>query len=348
MKKLIPILFAAFIVVMVIYRIATHAQTERVKSIGEIQKENGIPVEVESAAFAELTKILNFTGTVQGITQATANAKISERIVELNVKVGDRVEQNQILALLNQSSPQIAFTQAQLALEDAERELQRMKSLFQQGAVSLQTLNKVELGFQIAQADFKQVKELTQITAPVSGTVTHIFFQPGETPPLGDPVVKIAKMDRIRVEMQAAQLYWNELKTGQKAYVYLTAAPEKRIEGKVERVSLSADPDSRSFSVYVTAPNPGGYFQPGVSVETEIVAAAKTKSVAVPRDALIKERGKTYVFLAGEKAQKVQVETGLESDSMIEILSGIQPGAKVIVNGQNLLSDGDPLKIINR
>jgi len=348
MKKLIPLFFAAFVVIMVIYRIATHAQTERVKSIGEIQKESGVPVEVEPAALTELTKTLNFTGTIEGIMQATANANISEKISHLYVEVGDKVTQGQKLATLDEKSPQVAFRQAKLALDDAERELKRMQSLFQQGAVSQQMLEKVELGYKIAEANFNQVNELTQITAPISGTVTHIFFRPGETPPFGDPVVKIAQMERVRVEMQAAQLYRNALKSGQKAFVYLSSDPEKRIEGRVEKVSLSADPDSRSFTVYVTAANPKGYFSPGVSVETEIVAASKSKSVSVPRDALIKEKGKTYVYLAGEKARKVQVETGLESGLLIEILSGIEAGAQVVVSGQNLLSDGDPLKIVNQ
>ena len=347
MKKLIPILFVAIVVILVVYRIATHAQTERVKSIGELQKENGVPVEVEQAKVTMLTKSLTFTGSVKGIKQSNATAKISEKIVDLKVEIGDYVEADEVIAQLDETSPLIGYTQAKLALEDAKRELERMQALHSQGAVSQQILDKTEFGYKIAQANFKQVSEMLEVTAPISGTVTHLFFLEGEAPPPDDPVATIANVKKIRVEMQAAQGYRNELKAGQKAYIYLASHPEIKFAGMVERVSMSANAESRSFTVYVTADNPDNYFQPGVSVETDIIVTSKNESVAVHRDALVKEMGKVYVFIVEEKAKRVEVKIGMESGSMVEILSGVMAGDKVVVNGQNLLADGDPVKLMN-
>ena len=347
MKKLIPILFVAVVIILVGYRIATHAQTERVKSIGELQKENGVPVEVEPAKVTMLTKSLTFTGTVKGIKQSDATAKISEKIVDLKVEIGDHVEADEVIALLDETSPQIGYTQAGLALEDAMREYERMQALQVQGAVSQQMVEKTKLGYDIARANFEQVSELLEVTAPISGTVTHLFFMEGEAPPPDDPVATIANMKKIRVEMQTAQSYRNDLRTGQKAYIYLASKPGDKYEGKVERVSLSANAESRSFTVYVTADNPDNYLQPGVSVETEIVVTSRNESVAVHRDALIKERGKVFVFIANDRAIKTEVRTGMESGSMVEVLSGLNTGDRVVVNGQNLLADGDLVQVVN-
>ena len=345
MKKFVPIILVSIVLLAVGYRVATYGQTERVKSIGEIQKEEGVPVVVEEAVIRTLEKKLDFTGTVEGIRQSDATANISEKIVDLKVEIGDRVKAGQVIASLDESSPQISYSQAKLALEDAEREMDRMKSLFDQGAVSRQMLDKVELSYDISKANFEQVSELLEITAPISGTVTHLFFFEGEAPPPGDPVARIAEVKKIRIELAVPRIYWADLKKGQTAFISLSSNPDLKIAGMVERVSLSADIESRTFTVHVFADNKDYYLQPGLSADVEIVVSSLTDVIAVNRDAVFRESGMTYVFVAEEKAKKVAVVTGIESGSMIEIESGLESGDMVVVHGQNLLSDGDPILI---
>lgn len=346
-KKFIPLAFVAIVVILIVYRIATHANTEKVKSIGQIQKETGVPVVVEEAKITGLDKTLNFTGNVEGVQQSDACVKISEKIVSLKVKIGDKVEAGQLIASLDQSSPQVAYSQAKLALEDAQSEMNRMKSLFEQGAISKQMYDKVVLGYDVAKANFTQVSELLQVTAPISGTVTKIFYYAGETPPPGDPVATIAKTDGFRIELHAAPSYRAELKKGQKAWVYLSNSPDHKINGFIDEISLSADPESRSFTVWVVTSRADGILQPGISVEVDVVTASKPKALAVHRDAVITDKGETVVFVAEAKAKRVPVTIGMTSNSSIEILSGLNSGDKVIVNGQNLLADGDPIVITN-
>ena len=345
MKKIVPILLVAVVLILVGYRVATYGQTEGVKSIGEIQKEAGVPVVVEKAVLNTIEKKLDFNGTVEGSRQSDATAKISEKIVDLKVDIGDLVKAGQVLALLDETSTQIGFAQAKLALEDAERELNRMKSLFEQGAVSRQMLDKVELGYNISKANFKQVSELLEVTAPISGTVTHLFFFEGEAPPPGDPVARIANVKKVRVEISVPRIYWQDLKKSQTAFISISSNPDFKIEGQVERISLSADHESRTFTVHVFADNSNYYLQPGLSADVEIIVSSQDEVITIHRDAIFHESGSAYVFVAEEKARKVQVVTGIESGSMVEIKSGLEAGNKVVVNGQNLLDDGDPLLI---
>jgi len=348
MKKIIIIIFAAIIVALIIYRIATQDAGERVKSISEIQKENGVPVEVAEVVITNLNKTLNFTGTVEGIRQSDATAKIGERVVELKVEIGDRVEKDQIIAKLDPESPQLQISQAELAVNDAERELQRMESLHQQGAISRQTVDKFELARDMAAANLKQLRELLKVTAPISGVVTEVFYREGESPHPGEAVVRVAEMKKIRVEMEVSPSYRLELKKGQKAYIYLTIAPDIKIEGRLDRVSLSADPESRNFQAYVAADNADEYLPPGVSVEVEVIVAARENILAVHRDALTTVMGKTVVYLANDKARMVEVQTGITAGSYFEIVSGLEAGQRVVVHGQNLLSDGDPILVVDR
>jgi len=345
MKKIVPIFLVAVVLLLVGYRVATYGQTERVKSIGEIQKEEGVPVVVEEAVLSTIEKKLDFTGNIEGFRQSDATAKISEKIVDLKVKIGNRVKAGQVIALLDETSPQVSFTQAKLAFEDTERELNRMKSLFDQGAVPRQMLDKVELGYDISKANFEQVSELLEVTAPISGTVTHLFFFEGEAPPPDDPVARIAMINKVRIELSVPRIYWQDLKKGQAAYVSISSNPDIKIEGKVGLVSLSADNESRAFTVHVFADNPDYYLQPGLSADVEIIVSSQEDVITVHRDAIFHESGKTYVFTAADMARKVEVVTGMESGSMVEIISGLEAGNMVVVNGQNLLEDGDPILI---
>jgi RND family efflux transporter MFP subunit len=260
MKKIIIIAIILIVVVIVVYRIATKGNKRNVQSISEIQKEKGVPVEVAEVTETELNRTIRFSGTVEGINQSQARADISERIVEFNVEIGDWVTQGQILGKLDPESPQVMVSQAKLAAEDAEREVQRMKSLFEQGAISRQTLEKVELSYNIAAANYKQVLEVVNITAPISGMVTDIFYRVGEIPPPGMPIARIADMSRIRVKMEVSPNFRPDLKPGQKALIYYPDAPQKKIIGTVEKVSYSADAENRNFQAYVTAENPNKYF----------------------------------------------------------------------------------------
>jgi RND family efflux transporter MFP subunit len=346
MKKIIVSSIIAMVVIIIGYRIATHTRGEKVQSIIQIQKEKGVPVEVAEVVSGNLEQRMNFTGTVEGINQAEALAQVMEKIVELKVNIGDRVKTGDIIAVLDPNNPQVRLSQADLALLDAERELKRMESLYQQGAISQQILEKTQLGYEIAKSNLEHAQDLLNVKAPIDGQVTDIFFSPGETPPPGETIARIAQTDRIKVKVEISSIHRNEIKLGQKGYIFTVSNPDYKITGRVDRVARSANPDNRNFEVYITADNQNGYFQPGMSAEVEIVVMNKNNVLTIPQDALVKEGGRNFVFVAEERARKVEVVPGFISGREIEIKSGLSRGQKIVVNGQNNLKEGDLISIV--
>jgi RND family efflux transporter MFP subunit len=208
-------------------------------------------------------------------------------------------------------------------------------------------LEKAQLGYEIAVTNAKQLEELLTISAPIAGSVTNIQYQVGETPMPGEAVVTIAEMSNIKIKMDIASTYRSELKRGQSAYIYLSTAPDKRIKGHLDKIALSADPESRNFLAYAVADNPGRYFDPGVSVEVEIVIGVKKNALAVPREAVFTSQGKSAVYVADDKAHKTNFVPGISSGNLVEAVEGLTAGQKVIVHGQNNLEDGDLVLIVN-
>ncbi len=348
MKKLIPIALVLIVLILIIYRIATQGSVERAQSISEIQKTKGVPVEVSTVGRTELSRYIHLNGTVEGIEQGKAIASVSDKIVELNARIGDYVQKGDIIAKLDPENPQARVTQAELALQDAERELKRMEALQQIGAVSQQMLDKTKLAYDIAESNLQQARTLIWVKSPISGVIVDLPYAAGETPPPGEAVATVAKVERIRVKVEASPEQRGELRVGQEAWIYLTAAPQKRIKGRVEKVALSADPKSRMFKVYITAENRDGYLQPGIPVETEVTVEKLKDIIAIPRDALTKVKGKTVVYLASDRAKMVEVVTGITVRELVEIKSGLSEGQEVVVHGLENLSDGDPLLVVGR
>lgn len=347
MKKIIVIILVAIVIIMVGYRIATHGTAEQAQSIAQIQKEQGVPVETADAVITTLDRRLNLSGTVEGITQADAHAQIMEEIAEINVSVGQYVEKGAPIARLSSENPQVPYQQALLAKQDAEKELERMKSLFETGAISQQILDKTQLGYEIAAANLAQAEEALNITAPISGIVTDIFFFKGQTPPPGAIVAKVAQLDKIKVKVDASSLYRSDIKTGQKAVIFSATDESHKKDGKIQSVGLSSDPENRNFTVYITAENKDRYFQPGMSVECQLIVEKWENVLVIPYDAVFKENGDTYVYIIDQTAKLVKVTLGYNAGNMVEVKSGLGAGQKVVINGQNNLNDGDTVLLIN-
>ena len=346
MKKIIVLILTAMVIVMVGYRISTQGTAEQVQSIAQIQKELGVPVEAADAMITTLDKRLSLSGTVQGSVQANMHTQIMEKLAEVNVSVGQYVTKGDIIAKHDATNPQVPYTQALLAKQDAEREMNRMKALFESGAVSQQVVEKTQLGYEIAEANFAQMEEMLWLKAPISGVVTDLFFFKGETPPPGSVVANIAQLNKIKVKVEASTLYRSVIKPGLDAEIYTPTDESHRVAGKVSRAGLSSNPENRTFTVYLKADNQDRYFQPGMSVECNLIIEKYENVIAVPYDAVFKENGDFFVYVINGTAQKVKVTPGYKAGNMIEITNGLTEGQKVVTNGQNNLNDGDIVLIV--
>ena len=117
MKKVIfvgvLILICVFIVRGVI--ISIEKSKEKVYSIPDIQKEQGIPVEIKRVEVSSIINSKLFTGTIKGIEQADATSKIQEKIEKILIRVGDKVDKGKVIAILSKDNPSARYKQVELA-----------------------------------------------------------------------------------------------------------------------------------------------------------------------------------------------------------------------------------------
>ena len=347
--KKIGIAIVILIVAGVGLRIATRGRGEAVESISDIQKREGVPVRVEVAARGTLARTLQFSGTIEGERQSVITSRLMETVSEIPVRVGQRVASGQIVARLDDNNPQAMHRQAKATLDNTKMDYERMLALFSQGAVSRQMLDQAKLGYDVAQSNFAAASELVDLRSPVSGEVVRVHVRPGEVVSPGMAVVTVAASKAVRVTFTVSAEERRLIAPKQAARIYQAQSDTSSIPAVVDKVEDAADPQTRLFEVTVTSDNPNGLLRPGMLTTVEVVIEERTDVLSVSNEALLSSRGgeaEIFVADADRRAARRTVRLGLQTANRAECAAGLGEGDRVVVYGQNRLSDGTPVKII--
>jgi RND family efflux transporter MFP subunit len=347
--KKIGIAIVVLVVAGVGLRIATRGRGPAVESISDIHKREGVPVRVEVAALGTLDRTLQFSGTIEGEEQSVIVSRVMETVREIPVRVGERVSQGQVVARLDDSNPQAMYRQTKATLDNAKMDYERMQALFDQGAVSRQALDQAKLGYDVAQSNFAAASELIVLRSPVKGEVVRIQLQPGEIASPGMPLVTVAASKEVRVKFSVSAEERRQIAPQQAARIHLIGADSMGLAAVVNKVEDAADPQTRLFEVTVKSDNSDGRLRPGMLVSVEVIIEERQGVLSVNNEAFVSNRaGEAQIYVAGAdgRAALRTVKLGLRSPDRSECVSGLSEGDRVVVFGQNLLSDGAAVKII--
>jgi len=346
MKRAIGILIVVTIVVLVAYRIVTHGTEERPKSIPEIQQEIGVPVEVATVVRRTLRTSVRSSGMIEGLAQADAVARLMEKLETIRVKVGDRVEEGALLATLSETSPNVRYEQAKVAQEDARRDHTRAKALYESGAVALQAVEKAKMAYDMAHLNVQAAEEAIQILAPISGVVTEVFYKEGETVRPGLPVARLVRMDRMIAKVHVGEAEVGAVREEQNAVITSSSLSGKEFSGVITRVSLSADPVARTFKAWIEVSG-DELLRPGIFVEARIFTEQRPDVLVLPEDAIVMKGDTPSVYVVEDLVAPLRtVVLGISEAGMTEIVSGVQEGDRVVVEGHNRLLGGEKVKIV--
>lgn len=365
-----------------------------------------IPVEVEEINKATLENARTFNGQVVANEEVMVIPKMVGTVERVNVKLGDRVSEGQTLFVIEQEDMMSNIKQSEVAINLAQKgvqqaqnaietarinkttteknaaqskvDLDRMKTLFEEGAIPKSQLEQAELGYtsadsqlktvdsQIAQAEIslsqaqEQVRqaelshsqlldnfENTVVKAPMSGIVSSLDVKRGQIVTNSQPAAMIVDTSKIYVEVEVIEDVVNNLKKGQEVSLNIPAAFKKPIKSKIEYISSTADVSNKLYSVKAYIDNKDNVAKPGMSGDLTLNIDQLDNSIALARDTILNIDGEDFVFLVeGDKAIKNPIETGADFGEFLEIKSGLQLGDKVITKGHHYVDDQTLVKVV--
>jgi membrane fusion protein, multidrug efflux system len=336
----IPAAIGLGLVLLVLFRVIQASSPEdAAPTVEQIRAEQGVPVTVAAAEGGALAVWREYSGTVSGVQEAVVRARSGDQIAAVPAQVGQRVGRGQVLVRQSGEGTAARVRQAEAARQQAARTVERLRPLHQAGAISDQEWEGALTQLELASADVAASRDILTLTSPLAGTVTEVIARPGMIPGAGDPLVRVADLSELVVYLRLGAAEAAEVREGQPARIAGSG-----VAGRVRRIALQADPATRQVEVEVAFPPAAGLI-PGTLATVQVETAQRADAVQVPRAAV--REGQLWVVGQDGRATRRVVQVGLQSRDRVEIVSGVEPGERVVVEGGALLSEGVQVRVVD-
>ena len=299
--------------------------------------------------------------TAEAFYEADLGAKVSGYVSELLVDIGARVTAGQVLARITVPEMIQARNAAVAEVTALDSEHERIAALVERNSMTRAALTEARGRLDMArarQAEIEAAMNYATIEAPFDGIVTSRTIDPGDmvyqasSPKGGDqPLLRVAKLDVIRVKTYVPERESAWVDAGDRATVAFDALPGTVFAGEVARIAEALDPGTRTMLVEIDLPNGDGRIRPGYYGQARIVLESRQRALALPSTAVRTDQGSSYVYIVtqDDSARQVQVETGVNDTDWIEVTSGLTGNERVVTGPVvERLADGTPIRVITQ
>lgn len=312
------------------------------------EKAAGATVRVETARInpsdAKLELVL--PGEIEGAQDAQLAASMGGFVESVLVKNGATVKKGQTLLRVDSATHRSRLSQAAVELKAAKREYERAQAM--KDVIARQQLDTADSRVAAAQAAVAAARvsvDRSVIKAPFAGTVAGLEINEGEVAAPGTPLIRVVKLDEIKVTISVSDREVVALKQDMPVTVS-TSASAKQVQGKVSHINPAADPRTRAFEVEVTAPNPDRALLPGMIAQVRINESIASKELVIPQDWVVTKLNDLGVFTVVEgKAVWKTLELGRVVRNQVVVQSGLSATDEVVTRGHRQLSEGDELLV---
>lgn len=309
------------------------------------------------------------TGTLTSPRVARVSASVSGLVETMQVDVGDRVAAGDALMTLDQEleswtlkAARAAADEARAELADARRRLAEARELTAQQTIAATELRALEAQVEIDRAALARLEAEQQrqaarlrrhaVDAPFDGVVSRRLTEVGEWVDPGTPLLELTAVSGLRLDFRVPQQYFTRIDDAAELQVEFGALPGSTYDARIGAVVPVNDPSARTFLLRAYPEAGQVALTPGMSARGTLRLHTDRQGVVVPRDALLRyPDGRTTVWVVagdGEEAQvsERQVRTGLGFDGQVEIVSGLEPGERVVTRGNESLQEGQSVQVV--
>lgn len=336
-----------------------------------------VPVEAVLASRGEITASYSGTAALVADHEAQVTAKTSGVLKKLYVEEGMHVKGGQLLAELDDADALAKAKQAEAQMHKAEATFAHAQAAMPKHLIPEYEYeqDKFDLAAQRAAYEAARIQlGYTRIVAPVDGVIAERSIKIGNLVQANQNLFRIVGMNPLQAVLNVPERQLGILKAGQSVQLEADALPGKRFMGTILRIAPVVDPASGTFRVTCQFHDPSDVLRPGMFSRIDIVYDQRSDALTVPASALVEEDGETAVFVVtkapppkpvalkpGEKAAAKPVATtdngfvahrqpvkiGYRDGNKVEIVSGIDAGARVITVGRNAVRDGTAVLVLD-
>ncbi len=367
MKKIIMM---AFVVVLAL-TVASCSQETAV----EVLEEKITSVEVMSPQAGSIVNDTSIVGKLEAKSTAVAMVQLSipEEILEVRYVLGDYVEKDEIIVILDSESTDDQVENARLSYQTAVRNysaaqesvnngkanLVRTQSLYDAGVVSKQQLEVAvlqasdgqlkTLANQVNQAKFayenaQKTLDNTTVVAPISGIISTMNFEENNLATSQNTLV-ITDMSSLEVNINITEDVLNKITDSTFVTVTIESTGDM-VESEIKSVNPVANVQTGLYGMTVSLDNASNLYKPGMFARVKI-SFTGDETIIIPIDSVLKDEDGYYVYTIKEDTViKTMIEIGEDDGEIIEVLSGLTSEDQLVVSGQNYITESSKIRVV--
>ncbi len=321
-----------------------------------------LAVRAQAVDLADWEDTRDVTAGVQAFRRATPGTILVGRVDRVLKQEGDLVRSGEPLALVEsrEVTARLAQAEAQVAAakageENARRTRERMERLYERQAVPRKTVDDTVAAHEAALAQLAAAEQgvnaakmyvgYSRVISPFDGVVVEKRVEQGDTAAPGLPLFVVEDVSRVKIEAVVPESALAGLSAGTPVTIDIPSLGGEPRRGTLAEILPSADPASRTVGVRAVLDNPGHAIRSGTYARLRL-PGPPARIVAVPASALVRQGPLTGLFVVDGRAARLRwVTVGRERDGRIEVLTGLRPGERIVIDPPEDLEDGRAVEV---
>ncbi|GAK83606.1 membrane-fusion protein [Vibrio ponticus] len=346
-----PYFISIFLVVLLGTWLAMGSSNSEELPTDQKQQETQVPlakVAFDTFVAQSTHKTIDLYGRTAPDREAKIGAEIAGKITSLQVKKGDVVKRNQVIAMIDKGDLDIQLQRATAMLAVREKEFkaaQSLKSKGLQGEVAFANAQAMLVEAKAMVSNAKLALRNTSVKAPFAGVVDYLFIEKGDFVGVGDPVATLIDLEKIVIEADVSERHIQDIKLNQPATVRFING--QQTQGKVRYIARVSSASTNTFPIEIEVANPEQLIPAGVSTEVELNLKDQQAVKITPAMLALDESGNLGVktLLNQDTVKFVPIQlVKAEQDGVW--LTGLGQEVDIITTGQGFVRDGDKVMAV--
>ena len=332
------------LVVLLLVAAAAYFSFIHEPKVEEQRQQQAVPVKVTEAAMHPFRDIIEALGTAQANESVVITAQTQDKVIAVHFNDGQTVQAGDLLVELDAREELARVQELKFRLAEANRQYQRLQDLRKQNAASAQQVETQDVIVKeiVAQLEVAETQlAQKQISAPFDGRLGIRQISVGSLVSPGQQITTLDDITPIKLDFSVPELFFASLAVGQQVTARSGAYPDRDFTGTIRSIDSRVDPLTRSIMVRAEVPNNEGLLRPGMLLRVQLLRSVDSV-LQLPERAVVPLDTRHFVYVVGDDniAKERQITIGRRKPGIVEVISGIEPGERVVSDGLVRMRDG--------
>lgn len=311
--------------------------------------DEGVRVVVGEAAQVAFPLVVRAPGTARANESIAVRPQISEAITAIRFIEGQHVEAGAVLVELEDSEAKADVAAARAVLLESENQVRRAQELFKSKTVAASELDQRTARRDADRAALDAARSRlaeTKVRAPFAGRLGLRRVSLGSLVTPSTIITTLDDTDTIKLDFDVPETAISLLAEGLPVEAHSAAWRDHEFRGRIATIDTRVDPVSRTVTVRAVIPNEDARLRPGMFLTAELLRE-DVMALMVPEQAVTPERSRQYLWVvdAANRVEKREVRTGRRRPGEVEIVTGLEAGERVVVEGTQKMQPGVMVRI---